>query len=157
MGVNNFTYSNDGLNMTKQFEGCVLTAYQDQVGVWTIGYGHTGRGVVSGLGITQDQAAAFLASDIAGVATFVNQAVTVPLQQNQFDALVDFAFNLGRAALAGSTLLKEVNAGNFAGAAGQFPLWDHAGGQVVAGLLRRRNAEQAMFQGQPSGGNSSNA
>jgi lysozyme len=111
---------------------------------------------VSALTITQDQADALLLSDIAAAVTFVNQAVTVPLQQNQFDALVDFAFNLGRAALSGSTLLKLLNAGNFPGATAQFPAWDHAGGQVVAGLLRRRQAEQAMFQGQPDGGNGAN-
>lgn len=157
MGANNFTYSQDGLALTQQFEGCRLTAYQDQVGVWTIGYGHTGRDVTSGLTITQDQASALLASDVAGAATFVNQAVTVALQQNEFDALVDFVFNLGRAAFAGSTLLRLLNAGNFASAAGQFALWDHAGGQVVAGLLRRRQAEETMFQGQPSVGDRSNA
>jgi lysozyme len=156
MGVNNFTYSNDGLALTKQFEGCELTAYQDQVGVWTIGYGHTGAGVVSGLTITQDQAEALLISDIAGAASFVNRVVTVPLKQNQFDALVDFAFNLGRANLGSSTLLRELNASNFDGAAAQFLVWNHAGGKVVAGLTRRRQAEVAIFQGQSAGGNSSN-
>ena len=157
MGVNNFSYSDAGLAMTRQFEGCELNAYQDQVGVWTIGYGHTGRDVVAGLTITQDQANALLASDIAGSAAYVNQVVTVALQQNQFDALVDFVFNLGRAAFGGSTMLKQLNAGNFAAAAGQFVLWDHAGGQVVMGLLRRRQAEQAMFQGRGTGGATSNA
>lgn len=157
MGVNNFTYSKDGLALTKQFEGCRLNAYQDQVGVWTIGYGHTGSDVRSGLAITQDQADALLISDIAAAAAFVNQAVTTQLQQNEFDALVDFVFNLGRAAFAGSTLLRQLNAGNFDVAAGQFALWDHAGGQVVAGLLRRRLAETAMFKGQSAGGSSSNA
>lgn len=156
MGANNFTYSQDGLALTEQFEGCRLTAYQDQVGVWTIGYGHTGKDVVAGLTITQDQANALLASDIAAAAAFVNQAVAVALNQNEFDALVDFVFNLGRAAFAGSTLLKLLNAGNFASAAPQFALWDHAGGQVVAGLLRRRLAETAMFQGQAGAGASSN-
>ena len=151
MGVNNLSYSQNGLALTKQFEGCRLTAYQDQVGVWTIGYGHTGKGVVSGLTITQDQAEALLSSDIAGSAAYVNQVVTVPLGQNQFDALVDFVFNLGRAAFGGSTMLKQLNAGNFTPAAGQFVLWDHAGGQVVMGLLRRRQAEQAMFQQDDSG------
>jgi lysozyme len=157
MGVNSFTYSKDGLALTQQFEGCRLTAYQDQVGVWTIGYGHTGADVAAGLTITQDQAIALLASDVAASAAFVNQAVTVPLQQHEFDALVDFVFNLGRAAFAGSTLLKQLNTGNFDAAAGQFALWDHAGGKVVAGLLRRRQAETVMFQGGDSGGNSSNA
>jgi lysozyme len=157
MGVNNLTYSKDGLALTEQFEGCRLVAYQDQVGVWTIGYGHTGSGVVSGLSITQDQAEDLLTSDVAASAAYVNAAVMVELQQNEFDALVDFVFNLGRGAFAGSTLLKNLNAGQFDAAAAQFDLWDHAGGQVVAGLLRRRQAEQAMFQGQPAGGNSSNA
>ena len=156
MGVNNLTYSKDGLTLTEQFEGCRLVAYQDQVGVWTIGYGHTGSGVVSGLTITQDQAEDLLTSDVAASAAYVNAAVMVELQQNEFDALVDFVFNLGRGAFAGSTLLKNLNAGQFDAAAAQFDLWDHAGGQVVAGLLRRRQAEQAMFQGQPAGGNSSN-
>jgi lysozyme len=157
MGVNNLTYSKDGLTLTEQFEGCRLVAYQDQVGVWTIGYGHTGSGVVSGLTITQDQAEDLLTSDVAASAAYVNAAVMVELQQNEFDALVDFVFNLGRGAFAGSTLLKNLNAGQFDAAAAQFDLWDHAGGQVVAGLLRRRQAEQAMFQGQANGGNSSNA
>jgi lysozyme len=158
MGVNSFTYGQNGLALTEQSEGCRLAAYQDQVGVWTIGYGHTGTGVVSGLTITQDQAVALLTSDIAAACAYVNQAVTVALQQDEFDALVDFVFNLGRGAFAGSTLLKDLNAGNFAAAADQFDLWDHAGGQVVAGLLRRRQAEEALFaQGESGGGNSSNA
>lgn len=146
MSVNNFTYSQDGLTLTEQFEGCELTAYQDQVGVWTIGYGHTGSGVIAGLTITQDQAEALLASDISAAATYVNQVVTIVLVQEEFDALVDFVFNLGRGAFAGSTLLRNLNAGNFAASAAQFDLWDHAGGQVVAGLLRRRQAETALFK-----------
>ena len=146
MGVNDFTYSKDGLTLTEQFEGCELTAYQDQVGVWTIGYGHTGTGVGAGLTITQDQAEALLLSDVSAAASYVNQAVTIALAQQEFDALVDFVFNLGRGAFAGSTLLRQLNAGNFAVAAAQFDVWDHAGGQVVAGLLRRRQAETALFQ-----------
>ena len=145
MGVNNRTYSNEGLSMTEQFEGLRLTAYQDQTGTWTIGYGHTGPDVHSGLTITQEHAQALLAQDVSSSSACVNNAVTVPLSQNQFDALVDFVFNLGCAAFTGSTLLRELNAGNFTGAAAQFPLWDHAGGVVVAGLLRRRQAEQALF------------
>jgi lysozyme len=158
MGLNNFSYSKDGLALTEQFEGCQLNAYQDQVGVWTIGYGHTGGDVCSGLTITQDQAATLLLSDVAAASSFVNNAVTVALAQDEFDALVDFVFNLGRGAFAGSTLLKDLNAGDFANAATQFDLWDHAGGQVVAGLLRRRQAEAALFQqGEPGAGSSSNA
>jgi len=145
MGVNNLTYSGNGLSLTESFEGLVLTAYQDQVGVWTVGYGHTGSDVTPGLTITQEQAQDLLAQDVSGAVACVNNAVTVSLTQNQFDALVDFVFNLGCGAFTGSTLLRNLNAGDFAGAAAQFNRWDRAGGQVVAGLLRRRQAETALF------------
>ena len=140
------TYSDAGLQMTEQFEGLELTAYQDQVGVWTIGYGHTGPDVYGGLTITEDQAEQLLASDIAGSVTCVNDAVTVELTQNQFDALVDFVFNLGCASLHISTLLRFVNQGDFDSAAPQFLRWDHAGGKVIPGLLARRKAEMTLFQ-----------
>ncbi len=145
MGVNDLTYSGNGLALTEQFEGLSLDAYQDQVGVWTIGYGHTGSDVAPGLSITQEQAEDLLAQDVASAAAFVNNAVSVALTQNEFDALVDFVFNLGAGAFRSSTLLRNLNAGNYAAAANQFDAWDHAGGTVVAGLLRRRNAETALF------------
>lgn len=148
MSVNNFTYSKNGLALTELFEGDVLTAYQDQRGVWTIGYGHT-AGVYPGQTITQDQAVAFLQSDVSSAAACVNNAVTVPLTQSQFDALVDFTFNLGTGSFLGSTLLKDINAGNFPAAVAQFDLWDHCGGVVNDGLLRRRQAEAAEFSGTP--------
>jgi lysozyme len=146
MGVNNLNYTRNGLSLTEQFEGCSLTAYKDQVGVWTIGYGHTGPDVTSGLTITQDQAQALLAQDVGNAAACVNKVVAIELTQDEFDALVDFVFNLGCAALLGSTLLRDINAGNFADAAQQFLLWDHAGGVVIPGLLRRRQAESGLFQ-----------
>src|SRR5580658_2665571 len=145
MGVNNLTYGGKGLALTEQFEGCKLTAYQDQVGVWTVGHGHTGPEVVTGMTITMLDAQNLLAEDIRTAATFVNNVVAVALSQEEFDALVDFAFNLGRGRREGSTLLRELNAGNFAAAAAQFEVWDRAGGAVVAGLLRRRQAEAALF------------
>jgi len=145
MGVNNFTYGREGLSLTEQFEGCRLAAYQDQVGVWTIGYGHTGPEVVAGLTITQAQAEAYLAADVQSAAACVNRLVAVQLTQEEFDALVDFVFNLGQGAFASSTLLRLLNAGSFAAAAEQFVQWDRAGGAVVAGLLRRRQAETALF------------
>jgi lysozyme len=146
MGVNNLTYSGNGLSLTEQFEGCELTAYQDQVGVWTIGYGHTGPDVASGLTITQQQAQDLLAQDVGSAATCVNNSVTLQLSQDEFDALVDFVFNLGVGAFKSSTLLIDLNSGNITTAATQFDLWDHAGGAVVAGLLRRRQAETALFE-----------
>jgi lysozyme len=144
MGVKNLIYSKSGLRFTECFEGDILTAYQDQRGLWTIGYGHTAN-VRPGQRITQEQAEAYLARDIQTAARCVNQAVTVKLTQPQFDSLVDFAFNVGITSFRDSTLLKEVNAGNFPEAIAQFNLWDHCGGVINAGLLRRRKAEAAEF------------
>ena len=140
-----FSYSDNGFALSKSFEGLRLTAYQDVGGVWTIGYGHTGPNVRAGLTITQAEADALLRSDVEDAVTFVNRAVNVPITQNQFDALVDFCFNCGRGSLLQSTLLRKVNIGDFAGAAAQFALWDHAGGEVVEGLVKRRTAEAELF------------
>ncbi|MGA2690116.1 MAG: lysozyme [Candidatus Korobacteraceae bacterium] len=144
--VNNLSYSDQGLALTEQFEGLQLTAYQDPVGVWTIGYGHTGADVQPGLTITQEQASDLLLQDVAGAVAAVNRLVTVPLTQNQFDALVDFTFNVGQGNLASSTLLRELNAGNTAGAAAQFLVWVYAKGVELPGLVTRRQAEAALFQ-----------
>lgn len=135
-----------GLALIKQFEGLRLTAYQDMVGVWTIGYGHTGPEVAPGLAITQDQADQLLSGDLARFEAGVSRLASVPLNANQFSALVSFSYNLGLGSLQSSTLLKLLNQGDYAGAAAQFPRWDRAGGQEVAGLLTRRLAEQALFQ-----------
>jgi lysozyme len=136
--------SQNGVRMVEGFEGLRLNAYQDVVGVWTIGYGHT-YGVRSGQVITQATAEAYLKSDLEASENFVNDLVKVPLNQNQFDALVSFVFNLGGGALAKSTLLQLLNKGDYKGASGQFDLWVHAGGKVVQGLVNRRNAEQKLF------------
>jgi lysozyme len=146
MGVNNLIYSKNGLALTELFEGDILRAYQDQRGLWTIGYGHT-AGVRSGMTITQEQAVAFLLSDVQTAARCVNEVVTAKLTQTQFDALVDFAFNVGITHFIQSTLLKEINAGKFPEAIAQFNLWDHCGGVVNDGLLRRREAEAKEFRG----------
>jgi lysozyme len=144
MGVNNLAYSKDGLHLTELFEGDILTAYQDQRGLWTIGYGHTAS-VHPGMTITQDEAEAFLMSDILSAAACVNQVVKIKLTQPQFDSLVDFAFNVGITSFSHSTLLREINAGKLPEALAQFNLWDHCGGIVSSGLLRRRKAEAAEF------------
>ena len=144
--TNHLSYSKNGLSLTQSFEGVRLTAYQDQVGVWTIGCGHTGSDVHAGLTITQDQANDLLMGDVSHAAAAVNRLVTVSLTQDQFDALVDFVFNVGIGNFASSTLLRELNASNFTEAAAQFERWSHAGGVVVAGLLRRRQAEAKLFQ-----------
>jgi len=139
-------YSQDGLRLTEQFEKCRLTAYQDIAGVWTIAWGHTGSDVYPGRVITLDEANSLLLQDVQNALDHVNSLVIVPLTQNEFDALVDFCFNCGCAAFAGSTMLKLLNAGDYQGAAEQFDAWDHAGGKVVAGLLRRRQIETNDFE-----------
>jgi lysozyme len=134
-----------GLAMTKSFEGLRQEAYQDAAGVWTIGYGHTGPEVQAGQRISEFEAEAMLRADLAAAVACVNRAVRVPLTQGQFDALVDFCYNAGQGSFERSTLLQKVNHEDFAGAAVQFGLWVHAGGEVEPGLVRRRKAEAAMF------------
>jgi len=140
-------YSKQGLEMTERFEQCRLVAYWDALGkVWTIGWGTTGPDIVEGLVWTQEQADSALATRYAAAEATVNRLVTVQLTQGEFDALCDFEYNAGGGALAGSTMLKLINAGCFPAAAEEFDKWDHAGGKVVAGLLRRREAETQEFQ-----------
>jgi lysozyme len=143
--MNHLAYSSRGIALTKQFEGLRLTAYQDSVGVWTIGHGHTGADVHPGLTITQSEASALLLKDMDNAVADVNRLVKVSLTQNQFDALVDFVFNAGAGNFSGSTLLRNLNAGNYAAAAAQFARWVHAGTQTRPGLVARRKAEQRLF------------
>lgn len=137
-------YSKEGLSLTETFESCRLIAYPDIKGVPTIGWGHT-QNVKLGDTCTQAQADAWLLQDVQHAVTTVNTLVKTPLTQHEFDALVDFVFNCGTGNFASSTMLKLLNAGDHDGAAHQFERWDHAGGQVVAGLLRRRRAEETEF------------
>jgi lysozyme len=138
--------SKAGFQLVKESEGLRLRAYPDSVGVCTIGYGHT-RGVEPGDICDEDQALAWLLEDIACVETALGNQIFVPLTQGQFDALVDFVFNLGAGALAGSTLRRKLNAGDYAGAAAEFPKWCRAGNQVLPGLATRRARERALFEG----------
>jgi lysozyme len=138
-------YSKEGLELTKSFESCRLTAYRDIKGVLTIGYGHTGDDVTEGLTWTQNQADMQLIEDLRRAENMVNSCVTVELTQGEFDSLVDLVFNIGSGNFKTSTMLKLLNDGDYSGAANQFELWDHASGQVIAGLLRRRLAEEKEF------------
>lgn len=139
------TYSKTGLRLTERFEGCKLTPYHDVGGVWTDGYGNT-IGVVPGFCISQETAEAELRRNTQTAVDAVNRLVTVLITQNEFDALVDFVFNCGAGNFAKSTLLRDLNASNFAAAANEFQKWDMAAGQHVAGLRRRRLAEKSEFQ-----------
>lgn len=135
-----------GTRFTEAFEGVRFTSYQDVRGVWTIGYGHTGREVGPGQVCTPAQASVWLQQDMLWAEQVVNHAVKVPITQDEFNALVDFVFNVGAGNFDSSTLLRELNAGDYAGAADQFARWDLAGGKVVEGLLRRRVAEADLFK-----------
>lgn len=136
--------SQNGINLIKRFEGLDLTAYRDNVNVLTIGWGHT-EGVTEGETITESQAEKLLEEDLQIFVEHVNELVKVPINQNQFDALVSFAFNEGWQALAKSTLLKFVNESNFEEAANEFLRWDLAGGKVLPGLEARREKERSLF------------
>jgi lysozyme len=134
-----------GVALVKHFEGVRLRAYRDPVGILTIGYGHTGADVHSGLVISLEQAEEILRFDLRRFERGVTGLVKVPLNDNQFAALVSFAFNLGVGALGRSTLLKKLNAGDYKGAYLEFGKWTRAGGRVLPGLVRRRAAEAQLF------------
>lgn len=136
-----------GLALLKQHEGLSLTPYKDAAGLWTIGYGHLLKGGEWWDQITEAQASSLLADDVGTAEDAVNSLVKVPLNQAQFDALVSFVYNIGVGAFRRSTLLRLLNAGDYAGAAMQFPLWRKAGGKIVQGLVNRRAAEVALFNG----------
>jgi lysozyme len=139
--------SAQGLNLIMQSEGFRPTAYKDVAGIPTIGYGHRIQPGESGLqgSLTQPEAQALLARDVGIAEEAVLRLVKVALSQGQFDALVDFVFNLGAGRLASSTLLRELNARNYAAAGEQILLWDRAAGSVNPGLQRRRQAEFSLF------------
>jgi lysozyme len=144
-------FSAAGMELLKKSEGFRNRVYLDLAGLPTIGYGHRLLHLDSfPNGINEPQAANLLASDVRDAEQAVQRLVKVPLTQGQFDALVDFCFNLGAGRLAASTLLKCLNAGRYDDAAGQLLRWDHAGGEEVAALKARREAEAELWRNAPS-------
>ncbi|MEQ1156650.1 lysozyme [Acinetobacter johnsonii] len=141
--------SPSGIDLICNFEGKRLTAYDDGVGVWTIGFGTTvypnGIKVMKGDTCTEAQAKTYMAHDLKKFEATVNKAVTVQLNQNQFDALVSLAYNIGTNAFSKSTLVKKLNANDIRGAADQFDVWVNAGGKRMQGLVNRRTVEKALF------------
>jgi lysozyme len=139
------------VDLGEQFEGFRSAAYQDSVGVWTIGFGSThdasgARVTADTPPVTEDEARALAKRDLLTAAAEVARDVTVQLDDNQTAALEDFIYNLGAGNFRSSTLLRKLNAGDYEGAAAEFDKWDMAGGRVLAGLLRRRQAETDLFQ-----------
>lgn len=134
--------------LTKR-EGVRLHAYQDSIGVWTIGVGHTSMAgppyVNAGLTITKDECDQILSRDLVQYEQAVAKAVHVPMTQNQFDALTSLCFNIGAGNFAKSMVVKKLNAGDVRGAADAILNWNKAGGQVINGLVKRRAAEREQF------------
>lgn len=141
------TPSSRCVDLVKRFEGFRSKPYRCPAGIATIGYGHTEGVTLSDPPITEEEAAALLHRDIQIFGAGVLRLVTVPLTQGQFDALVSFAYNVGLGNLQRSTLLRKLNAGDYAAAADEFSRWTRArGGQILAGLVRRRTAERGLFE-----------
>lgn len=139
------------INLIKEFEGLRLTAYKCSADVWTIGYGTTGRaGVgidpVAGMTITEAEADYYLEKAMADFAAKIEKCITAPISGNEFGAFVSLAYNIGPNGFKKSSALRHFNAGNKASAAVSIELWNKAGGKVLAGLVRRRKAEVALFQ-----------
>lgn len=136
----------DGIELIKHFEGCSLSAYLCPAYVWTIGYGHTGD-VNEGDVITEHQAEALLTHDLKKFEGYVNELVEVPLEQNEFDALVAWTYNLGPGNLRRSTLLLRLNAGCYRDVPDEMRRWNKVDGRVLSGLVRRREAEARLWEG----------
>lgn len=143
--------SDRGVRLIKNWEGLRLEAYKDAVGVWTIGYGHTGtvggQPVGPGMRITEFQAEQILRSDLGRFERGVQAVLARPASQDQFDAFVALAFNIGVGGFQGSSVVKRFNQGDLGGCIRAFLLWIRGGGQILEGLVNRRAAEVARFVG----------
>lgn len=143
------------LEIIKSFEGWRDTAYKDAIGVWTIGFGHTSMAgppeVKPGMKITKAEGEAILARDLVKYENAIRNYVRVPLNDNQFGALVSWCYNVGPGNVAKSTLVKRLNAGQYDAVSTELAKWNRAGGKVLAGLTRRRKAEASLFREPVSG------
>ena len=138
--------SNKGIALIREFEGCRLQSYRCSAGVWTIGYGHTGKDIKEGMTITQQEADDWLIVDCNRVLQMLRDTLRVPIRQNQLDALVSLGFNIGTEALRKSTLMSLVNRNpDDLNIPEQFDRWVYASGKVVNGLVRRRKAEGRLY------------
>ena len=149
IAIDEMSLSLEGVNKICNFEGLKFSAYDDGNGVWTIGYGTTrypnGKRVSEGDRCTLEQAKTYMRHDLKIFEHAINSSVTVPLKQNQFDALVSLTYNIGVRAFKNSTLLKKLNLGDYQEAANQFDVWVNAGGKRLQGLVNRRAMEKKLF------------
>ena len=137
--------SKNGVDLIKQFEGLKLNAYKCPAGIWTIGWGHTGKDVFKGLKINEKEAQIFLLNDLKIHSNYIEKLTKVPLNQNQFDALVSFEYNIGYSAFKNSTLLKLLNQKKYNLAADEFDKWIYANKKKLNGLINRRKKEKELF------------
>jgi lysozyme len=142
----NMNISKEGLALIKRFEGCELKAYRCPANVLTIGYGVT-KNVTEDMEITQQEADDMLDEELIEYTGYINDMVKVPLDQSQFDALSAWIYNLGPTNFKDSTLLKVLNEEKYAEVPQQIKRWNKANGQVLDGLVRRREAEALLFEG----------
>jgi lysozyme len=138
--------SQEGLSLIKKFEGFESEAYKCPANVWTIGYGHT-KGVKEGDEWSESHASHMLEVELGEYEGYINKHVTAPLNQNQFDSLVCWVYNLGPTNLKNSTLLEVLNEGKYELVPSEIKRWNKANGEVLAGLERRREAEALLFEG----------
>ena len=138
--------SEEGKQLIKKFEGCRLEAYKCSAGVWTIGYGRT-TNVQEGDTCTQEEAEKWLNEELVVYGAYVNDAVLITLEQNEFDALVAWTYNLGSTNLNNSTMLRVLNDNQKEDVPHQMRRWNKANGEVLEGLVRRREAEALLFEG----------
>ena len=151
----NMKISQEGLSLIKKFEGCPIenghaVSYKCAAGVWTIGYGSTkyeGKPVHGGMCITTQEAEDLLIHEMEEYEGYINDMVKTDLKQNEFDALVAWVFNLGPSNFNSSTLLQKINNKDWEDVPNQIKRWNKAGGKVLQGLIRRREAEALLFEG----------
>jgi len=142
----NMKISQEGIALIKKFEGCKLEAYKCPAGVWTIGYGHT-KDVKEGDRINKDEANYLLEEEMEEYEKYINNMVEVDLNQSQFDSLCAWIYNLGPTNFGNSTLRKVLNEGKYDEVPQQIKRWNKSNGEVLNGLIKRREAEALLFQG----------
>ncbi len=148
LNKNKMKISQEGLALIKKYEGCELNAYVCPAGVLTIGYGHT-KNVKEGDTITQEEANDMLIGEMCEYEDYVNGLVKVDLEQYQFDSLCSWVYNLGPTNLITSTLLEVLNNKDYEGVPTQIKRWNKSNGEVLEGLVKRREAEALLFENKP--------
>lgn len=137
--------SKNGIELIKEFEGLKLESYKCPAGIWTIGYGHTGKNIIKGMKITKKEAEDYLYNDLKIHSEYIKRLVKVEINQNQTDALISLEYNIGYNAFKNSTLLKLLNQGKYLEASKEFDKWVYSNNKKLKGLILRRKKEKELF------------